>query len=126
MPLSDQVLELVFAFLLEKGGGKTDRDLQLAALPACRLLQTRRTRGFEHVKQELLRRGLKWALEAKQRWERRARKIESELEESEHWVQTYKNVHFAADRLRLDNVYERELRDFYPRSNRDRESALET
>ena len=72
MPLSDNVLELVFPFLLDKKEGDANGKLRYDARPACRLLQTRRMRGFEHVRQELLRRGLNWALEAKDRWEQRA------------------------------------------------------
>jgi len=120
MAPSDQVLELVFSFLLEKG--KAGQE-QLVARPACRLLQARRARGFEHVKQELLRRGLKWALETKLFWERRARRLEVELQESEHWVQTYRNVRWEADRLRLTAAHgEWTFNDFQPRSDRDRES----
>ena len=70
--LSDQILELAFAFLREQGGGKTDGDLQLAALPTCKLLETRRMRGFDHVKLELCRKGLIWAMRAQEYWKRAA------------------------------------------------------
>ena len=125
MPLSDNVLELVFSFLLDKKDGDPNRKLRYAAQPVCRLLQTRRMRGFEHVEEELLRRGLKWALEAKEFWERRAYGAESRLEVEEEWVRTYKRLHYEADRLRLDRVYDNwELRDFRDPSDRDPDSAF--
>jgi hypothetical protein len=58
MSLSDSILELVFPSLLEVG----DEDLRLVALPICRLLQTRRMRGFDDVVLRVCRMGLKWAL----------------------------------------------------------------
>jgi hypothetical protein len=61
MPLSDSVLEFVFSFLLEG----EDADLRLVALPACRLLQVRRLRGFDHVNLRVCRMGLEWALRQK-------------------------------------------------------------
>ena len=70
--LSDQVLELVFAFLREHGGGKTDEDLQLAALPVCKLLETRRMHGFDYVKLEVCRKDLQWAMRAQEYWKRAA------------------------------------------------------
>ena len=68
MSLSDQVLDLVLSFLFERKDGKTDGDLRLAALPVYKLLQTRRMRGFDHVKLELCRKGLQWAMRAKEYW----------------------------------------------------------
>ena len=125
MPPPDQVLELVFAFLLDKKEGDANRKLRYAAQPACRLLQTRRMRGFEHVKQELLRRGLRWALEAKEHWKRQALWADSRLEVEQEWVRTYKRLHYEADRLRLDRVYDNwELRDFRDPSDRDPDSAF--
>ena len=64
--LSDQVLETVFAFLRGQGSGRTDEDLQLASQPICRLLQTRRMHGFDHVKLAVCRRGLDWAMRAQE------------------------------------------------------------
>ena len=61
MPLSDSILEFVFSFLLEDG----EEDLRLVALPVCRLLQTRRLRGFDHVNLRVCRMGLEWALRQK-------------------------------------------------------------
>ena len=61
MPLPDSVLDLVFPFLLEVG----DEDLRLVALPVCRLLQTRRMRGFDDVVLRVCRMGLRWALRQK-------------------------------------------------------------
>ena len=59
--LPDSVLDLVFPFLLEAG----EEDLRLVALPVCRLLQTRRMRGFDDVVLRVCRMGLKWALRQK-------------------------------------------------------------
>ena len=70
--LSDQVLETVFAFLRGQGDGRTDEDLQLAAQPVCRLLQTRRMHGFDHVKLDVCRKGLQWAMRAQEFWKRAA------------------------------------------------------
>ena len=78
MPLSDEALELIFSFLLEKKGA-TERDLQLAAQPVCRLLQTRRMRGFEHVTLEVCRMGLGWAMRGRTSFERAVRHLASEL-----------------------------------------------
>ena len=61
MPLPDSVLELVFPFLLEVG----DEDPRQVALPVCRLLQTRRMRGFDDVVLRVCRMGLRWALRQK-------------------------------------------------------------
>ena len=56
MPLPDEALELILHFLLaEKGAGG---ELKLVAQPVCRLLQTRRLRGFEWVTLEVCRMGL--------------------------------------------------------------------
>jgi hypothetical protein len=121
---SDNVLELVFSFLLDGDEGRTNRDLQLAAQPACRLLQTRRMRGFEHVKLELHRKGLKWALKAKEYWERAALVSEARLKYEQEWVQTYKNVHYEADRLRLNRAYDWQLEDFRDPPDRDPDSAF--
>ena len=57
MPLSDPILELVFSFLLEGEG-----ELRLVGRPACRLLQARRMRGFDHVALRVSRMGLEWAM----------------------------------------------------------------
>ena len=123
MPLNDQVLEVLFSFLLE-GKGKTDYDLQRASVPVCRLLQTRRLRGFETAKLEVMRRGLGWAMRAQRFWMRTARLNEAHLREEREWVQTYKSVHWEADRLRLDSVYtDWELRDFMT-SHDDPRSAM--
>ena len=105
MPLSDQVLELVFAFLLEKGDGKTNEDLRLASLPACQLLRTRRMRGFDHVEMELLRRGLKWALRAKDYWKLATRVSKERLEGEKKWIRMYQKMHAEADRLSLDRAF---------------------
>ena len=69
--LSDQVLEMVFSFL-EQGDGRADADLQLAAQPTCRLLQTRRMHGFDHVKLAVCRKGLQWAMRAQEFWKHAA------------------------------------------------------
>ena len=61
MPLSDEALELIFSFLLGKKGGAEGAS-RLAARPVCRLLQTRRMRGFAHVTLEVCRLGLNWAV----------------------------------------------------------------
>ena len=89
------------------------------------MLQTRRVRGFEHVKMEMYRMGLGWAMRAKQFWMRTARFHEACLKEEQVWVRTYKNVHWEADRLRLDSAYsDWELRDFRDPSDDDPQSAL--
>ena len=59
MPLPDSVLEFVFSFLLEGAGAA---ELRLVARPACRLLQVRRLRGFDHVVLRVCRMGLEWAM----------------------------------------------------------------
>ena len=82
MPLPDEVLELLFSFLLEKRG-RTGLELQLAAQPVCRLLQTRRMRGFEHVTLEVCRRGLGWAMGGRTFFEQAARQLTSELRRRE-------------------------------------------
>ena len=113
MPPSDNVLELVFSFLLETKPGDTSLDLRCAARPTCRMLETRRMRGFEHVRQELLRRGLKWALEATQRWVHRALAAETDLNSERSWIKTYRNLHYEADRARLNRALGNwELEDF--------------
>ena len=123
MPLNDQVLEILFSFLFE-GKGRTKYDLQLAAVPVCRLLQTRRLRGFETVKMEVFRMGLGWAMRAKQFWMRAACLQEALLREEQEWVQMYKSIHWEADRLRLDSAYtDWELRDFVASDN-DPQSAM--
>ena len=86
MPLSDQVLELVFSFLLE-GKGRTERDLQLAAMPACRLLQTRRMRGFDHVTLEVCRMGLGWAMRGRTFFLRATKHYTAELDRLERRLQ---------------------------------------
>ena len=57
----DEVLELVFSFLLVEGEN-TKEDPQRTSLPVCLLLQTRRMHGFDHVKLAVCRRGLDWAM----------------------------------------------------------------
>ena len=62
MPLCDRTLELVFSFLLEECG---ETELQLVARPACRFLQARLMRGFDHVALRVCRLGLQWAMRQK-------------------------------------------------------------
>jgi hypothetical protein len=62
MPLPDSILELVFPYLLEVGD---EADSRHVALPVCRLLQTRRMRGFDYVILRVCRMGLRWALREK-------------------------------------------------------------
>jgi len=83
MPPSDQILEILFSFLLEKKGS-TDRELQLATQPVCGLLQTRQMRGFEYVRLEVCRRGLGWARRSKEYFERESRELYLELRALEH------------------------------------------
>ena len=78
MPLSDQALELVFSFLLEKKGG-AERELQLVARPVCRLLQARRMRSFAHVALEVCWMGLDWAMKEKTFCERACNHYHLEL-----------------------------------------------
>ena len=79
MPLTDNVLELVFSFLLDSKPSNPNDDRFDVARPTCRLLATRRARGFEHVKMELLKRGLEWALYTKHQWMYRADRAEENL-----------------------------------------------
>ena len=75
----DQVLELVFSFLLEEGE-KTKEDPQRTLLPACQLLQTRRMHGFDHVRLEVCQRGLRWALKSRREfWHLAVRVIKMRL-----------------------------------------------
>ena len=73
MPLTDNALELVFSFLLESASNVEDFR------PVSRLLATRRTRGFEHVKIVLLRQGMRWAMEENDIWKNRAYVAEEQL-----------------------------------------------
>ena len=68
MPLSDQALELVFSILLKEKG---EKELRLVARPACRLLQARRMRGFDHVALRVCRMGLEWAMKERAFFEKK-------------------------------------------------------
>jgi hypothetical protein len=74
MPLTDPALELVFSFLLEEKG-----ELRLVARPACRLLQARRMRGFDHVALRVSRMGLEWAMKERAFFERTCNHYHLEL-----------------------------------------------
>ena len=103
-PLTDNVLELVFSFMLDSKPSDPNHDWFYIVRPAYRLLATRRVRGFEHVKMELLRRGLKWALHTKQQWIHRAFVAEADLRHEMELNTAYRNLHYEADRDRMNQI----------------------
>ena len=103
MPLTDSVLEILFSFLLEPNPSGS-RDTWLVARPVSRLLTTRRTGGFEHVKMVLLKRGLRWAMDVKDVWVRRACLAEERLKIEKEWMSAYRNLHWEADRARINAI----------------------
>ena len=73
MALPDEVLELIFHFLLAKK--VEENELKVAARPVCRLLQTRRLRDFQWATLEVCRMGLQWALGDRKRLQRELRDL---------------------------------------------------
>ena len=114
MPLTDSILEIVLSYLLDSPSAMIENRVYVAR-PVCRLLATRRTRGFEHVKMELLRLGLRWAMAAKDKYKRRAAILNDQLTHERELMTAYHNMHWEADRIRIDMDRGRgmwEIRDF--------------